>query len=61
MPISLFDDDSVEITCPRCGMTTPKTVEWLRTNDRYTCVACNFEVDLDRDKQLAGLDRTAKR
>ncbi len=57
MPISLFDDDSAEIACPRCAMTTPKTVEWLRANDRYTCSACNLEVDLNREKQLAGLDQ----
>jgi transposase-like protein len=58
MPVSLFEDDTVELACPRCAKTTPKAVEWLRANDRYICPACNFEVILDdRDKQLAALDR----
>jgi len=56
MPINLFDDGNVEIACQRCAMTTPKTIKWLRANDRYICPACGFESDLDRDKQIAGLD-----
>jgi predicted RNA-binding Zn-ribbon protein involved in translation (DUF1610 family) len=60
MPITLFVDDSAEIVCPRCGMTTPKTIEWLRANDQYICSACNFEVNLNRDKQLAALDRSER-
>ena len=52
MAFVLLDSDNVEIACPRCGMTTPKTTVWLRANDRYVCPACNFEVNLDRDKQL---------
>jgi transposase-like protein len=58
MPITLFDNDSVEIVCSRCGMTTPKTIEWLRANDRFICSACNFDVNLDRDKQLAGFEQS---
>jgi hypothetical protein len=27
MPVTLFDDGSVEIVCSRCGMTAPKTIE----------------------------------
>jgi DNA-directed RNA polymerase subunit RPC12/RpoP len=57
MPITLFDD-GVEIVCSRCGMTTPKTIEWLRANDHYVCPACNFDINLDRDKQLAGFKRS---
>jgi hypothetical protein len=57
MPINLFDDDSVEICCTRCGMTTPKTIEWLHATNRYACQACNCEVDLTKEKQLAGLNR----
>ena len=57
MPSRMFDDDTIELVCPRCAQTTPKTVEWLRVNDRYICPACSFEVILDRDKQVPGLDR----
>jgi len=54
MPISLFDDGSVEITCPRCGRTSPSTTAWVRANDSYTCPACNSVSNLDEDKRLAG-------
>ena len=50
MPLFLFDDDSVEIACPRCGMTAPKTIAWVCANDCYTCTACNFEFDLALDR-----------
>jgi hypothetical protein len=36
--------------------TSPRTIAWLRANDSYTCPACNSDVVLDRDKQLAGLN-----
>jgi transposase-like protein len=54
MPISLFDDGSVEIACPRCSCTSPRTTAWVRANDRFTCPACNSDMILDQDKQLAG-------
>lgn len=56
MPIRLFDDDNVEIACVRCDTTSPRTIAWLRANDSYRCPACNSEIVLDRDKQLAGLN-----
>ena len=59
MPLFLFDDDSVEIAYPRCGMTAPKTIAWVCANDCYTCTACNFESDLALDRRLAGLDRSS--
>ena len=59
MPLFLFNDNSVEIACPRCGMTAPKAIAWLRANDRYRCAACNLEFGLALDKRLAGLDRSS--
>jgi hypothetical protein len=44
MSKSLFDDQSIEIPCPRCQRTTPKVVDWIRANDRYTCAGCNAEI-----------------
>jgi hypothetical protein len=57
MPIRLFDDDCVEIACSLCDTTSPRTIAWLHANDSYTCPACNSDVILDRDKQLAGLNQ----
>jgi len=55
MPIFLFNDGSVEIACPRCGSTSPRTTAWVLAHDRYTCPACNTEITLDQDRQLAEL------
>jgi transposase-like protein len=58
MPLFLFDDNDIEIACPRCDMTAPKTIVWVCANDRYSCAACDFEFDLALDKRLAGIDRS---
>jgi transposase-like protein len=55
MPIFLFNDGSVEIACPRCDSTSPRTTAWVHANDRYNCPACNTEITLDQDRQLAEL------
>ena len=55
MPIFLFNDGSVEIACPRCGSTSPRTAAWVHANDRYNCPACNTEITLNQDRQLAEL------
>jgi transposase-like protein len=59
MPLFLYNDHSVEIACPRCSMTAPKTIAWVRAHDRYRCVVCDFEFDLALDKRLAGMDRSS--
>jgi transposase-like protein len=58
MHLFLFHDNSVEIACPRCGITAPKTIAWMCASDRYRCAACDFELDLALDKRLAGIDRS---
>jgi transposase-like protein len=62
MTIFSFNDDSVEIACPRCESTSPRTTAWVRANDRYTCPLCDTKIPLDRDRQLARVDEpNAKR
>jgi hypothetical protein len=56
VPISLFDDGSIEIICRLCSCTSPSTAAWVRANDRHTCPACNSVNNLDEDERLAGLD-----
>ena len=60
MPISVFDDQSIEISCPRCGRTSPKTVARRCANDRFTCVACNSEIVLERAELPAELNNNAE-
>jgi hypothetical protein len=56
MAIGLFEDDRVEIARPRCSCSSPATAAWMRANHRFTCQACNSDIILDKDKQLAGSD-----
>jgi hypothetical protein len=49
---SLFDDQSVEILCARCHRTSPKTITWIRVNDRYRCPGCDTEIVIEREKLL---------
>jgi len=53
MPMFLFNDGSVEIACPCCDSTSPRTTAQVHANDRYNCPACNTEITL--------LPRTEKR
>ena len=53
LPEYLFADQSIEIPCPRCHQTTPKTVDWIRANDRYACAGCNAQIVVDQDTLLA--------
>jgi transposase-like protein len=59
MALFLFDDNNIEIACPRCGITAPKTIAWVRANDRYSCAVCDFEFDLALDKRIAGVGRSS--
>lgn len=29
----MFDDQSLDIPCPRCSRKTAKTIRWLKTHD----------------------------
>jgi hypothetical protein len=53
LPEHFFDDQSIEIPCPRCHQTAPKTVDWIRANDRCVCAGCNAEIIVDQDSLLA--------
>ena len=57
MSISVFDDQSIEISCPRCDRTSPNTVDWLRANDRFTCAACSSEIVIERAELPAELSK----
>jgi transposase-like protein len=57
MPINVFDDQSIEISCARCGRTSPKTIAWRRAHDRFTCGACNSEIVLERAELPTELSR----
>jgi transposase-like protein len=54
----LLDDQSVEIPCARCHRTSPKTIAWIRANDRYRCPGCNTEIVIEQEKLLRDFQRS---
>jgi hypothetical protein len=55
VPEHFFDDQIIEIPCTHCHATSPKTIAWVRANDRYNCPGCNALIILDRGKLLAAV------
>jgi hypothetical protein len=49
----LCDDQSIEIPCPCCLKTAPKTLDWIQANDRYPCAGSNTEIIIDQDTLFA--------
>ena len=39
----------IPLTCPHCGKTTIKTVEWVQLNTFFTCAYCATAVMIDKD------------
>jgi hypothetical protein len=55
---NIFDDTSIDIPCPKCGMKHPKTFGWIKANDRIDC-KCGVSMILDKGKLIDEL-RTAE-
>ena len=59
LPEYLSDDQIIEIPCVHCHTTSPKTIAWVRANDRYNCAGCNAPIVVERDALLAGVGLNA--
>ena len=55
----MFDDQSLDIPCPRCSRKTAKTIRWLKTHDHFTC-RCGSRIELDKDDLLRELKDVEK-
>jgi hypothetical protein len=59
LPEHLSDDQIIEIPCVHCHTTSPKTIAWIRANDRYNCPGCNAQIVVERNALLAGVGLNA--
>ena len=53
-PVKRGDTDSamtsdIPLTCPHCGKTMAKTVEWVQQNTFFTCQFCGTPAMIDKD------------
>ncbi len=39
----------IPLTCPHCGKTSIKRVEWVQQNTFFTCEHCGTAVMIDKD------------
>jgi predicted RNA-binding Zn-ribbon protein involved in translation (DUF1610 family) len=39
----------IPLTCPHCGKTMVKTVEWVQQNTFFTCQYCGAPAMIDKD------------
>ena len=56
----MFDNQTLDVTCPRCGKQVKKTVAWIKSHNEFTCSGCRNRVELDRDQFLDGLAMAEK-
>lgn len=55
----LFDNQAIDIPCPKCSKKHSKTVGWLKSNRQISC-SCGVEFRLDPHK-LLGVFKKAER
>ncbi len=62
--MSVFDDKTIGIQCPKCGHKHQKTIGWLKANNNLIVCACSVTIRLDKDefvKSLRELDDAIER
>jgi hypothetical protein len=49
---SMYDSDTLPLTCPKCQATTEKPVRWIQENTFFTCGACGASSLIDKDTAM---------
>ena len=57
--MALFDDQEIDIACPRCSRQTPKTVRWIKAHEEFVCPGCGEIVPVESARFLGGLGEVA--
>jgi hypothetical protein len=52
---SFFDDQSIDIACPKCGKEHSETISWLKSHRQIACT-CGARLDLELDDLLGPLE-----
>lgn len=57
---SIFDTQSIDIPCPKCGTKHSKLIGWIKANSHIAC-GCGVSIKLEKDgliSELAKVDRS---
>jgi transposase-like protein len=52
----LFEGQTVDVPCPKCGHAEPLSVPQLRNDPRFTCSGCGTHVQIDASQFREGLE-----
>ncbi len=50
MPRGLFDNEAINIPCPKCGNQSRKTVGWLKRNSNFPCSRCGETIEVNPEQ-----------
>lgn len=56
----MFENQTIGVTCPKCGNQIEQTIGWLKTNDKVACPGCRSELVIDSEKLFSGIEKAEK-
>jgi len=55
----ILDNQTLPIKCADCGLETPQSVGWIKTNNQFTC-ACGRVIEIQADQFLGEIDKAER-
>jgi hypothetical protein len=55
-----LDRHTFDVACAGCKIKNPKTLGWLKLHNQFVCEGCGRNVDIDKYRFTAGVDRIDK-
>ncbi|EXL06228.1 hypothetical protein BG46_15740 [Brucella anthropi] len=56
----MFENQTIGVTCPKCGNQIEQTIAWLKTHDKLTCGGCGSDIVIDSEKLFSGIKEAEK-
>ena len=53
----MFENQTIGVTCPKCGNQIEQTIGWLKSNDNVTCPGCGSDFIINSEKFFAGIEK----
>ncbi|WP_319636859.1 YnfU family zinc-binding protein [Brucella sp. MAB-22] len=53
----MFENQTIGVTCPKCGNQIEQTIGWLKSNDNVTCPGCCSDFIINSEKFFAGIEK----
>lgn len=53
----MFENQTIGVTCPKCGNQIEQTIGWLKSNDKVICPGCGTDFTINSERLSAGLKK----